>query len=1057
MPSLPRIKNTDSYSQRDRKINDAFSFIEELGESTFTTVVPTSAQLMVIGAAGSITNKGLGTHYSSASPYQNLGDAGLFIPNDNSIVRSSTIINAGTGYVSAPTLTIDDPYVASVWSGATTYNQNDIVFVIGGDTKKRFYKATTTIASGGSAPSHLLGITSNWLFIGRTAQASVSINSGQLNVVTIDDGGFGYISTPNINLSGGGGSNGAITPRMYSDITLFLNINAIDNKVNITSLTDVARASDYLLVHDTTSQSLKKVSLSIITPDVPTGAILFGSPTDSYTWDSANLFWNDTLNRLGINTNTPSYPLDVIGNVNAYGNYHIDATVVLTATTLGSGVLNSSLQTLGTISTGVWNGTIIAGQYGGTGVNNSGKTITISGNTVIGSSTHTVSLLTSANTSVTLPITGTLATLAGLETLTNKTLAAGSNTITGLTNGNLSGSAAISNANLANSTIQLGSTSIALGASASTLAGLASVTSTSFVGTLTGNASTATTLQTARTITLAGDLTSSAVAFDGSGNITISATVISSTFPNIQYVKSMNLAANSGLSLSSIVDPGTNAHTFTIGVNSSIAGTGLTFTSGVLNVIGTANRITANADSIDISSSYVGQSSITTLGTITSGTWNATIISPTHGGTGVNNGVRTISLGGNLATANSLTTSGNFPLVLTVTNNTNITFPTAGTLTTTTGTGATGTWGINITGSAATASTASTATTATNVSGGTVNATTGSFTGKISGSGSLSSGSIGNPTGGLGAIEIISAGGANASFIGFHRPGSWAAYFGLDSDNQFKIGGWSMGGVAYPLLHSNNFNSYAPTLTGVGASGTWPISITGQASALVKTVPAGSFENLIECTMAANDYFRVRCGGANNAGEVEFATADDAAEPLYFRQYTGNFATLVRTATILDASGNTTFPGIVTAGTYFVGNLVGFASASDTANFATTANFANTANSATMATSLINPSVPQNFRSFVTADVINAAAGDIIDVFRVTPTPSSVILPNSPTNGTAIEIINNSGQQCTIFPNSGGSNTIDGTTSYVLTPPASARLYFANTGDGVWKVLKFTY
>lgn len=68
----------------------------------------------------------------------------------------------------------------------------------------------------------------------------------------------------------------------------------------------------------------------------------------------------------------------------------------------------------------IWNGAVIAGQFGGTGVNNSGKTITVSGNVVIGSTTNTVSLLTSGNTSVTLPTTGTLATLAGAETITGK-------------------------------------------------------------------------------------------------------------------------------------------------------------------------------------------------------------------------------------------------------------------------------------------------------------------------------------------------------------------------------------------------------------------------------------------------------------------------------------------------------------------------------------------------------------------------------------------------------------------------------------------------------------
>jgi hypothetical protein len=93
---------------------------------------------------------------------------------------------------------------------------------------------------------------------------------------------------------------------------------------------------------------------------------------------------------------------------------------------------------------------------------------------------------------VTIAIDSTVATLTGTQTLTNKTIAAGSNTISGLTNSNLSGTAGITNANLANSSVTVGTTAIALGATSTTLAGLTSVTSTTFVGTLTGNASTAT-------------------------------------------------------------------------------------------------------------------------------------------------------------------------------------------------------------------------------------------------------------------------------------------------------------------------------------------------------------------------------------------------------------------------------------------------------------------------------------------------------------------------------------------------------------------------------------
>ena len=66
--------------------------------------------------------------------------------------------------------------------------------------------------------------------------------------------------------------------------------------------------------------------------------------------------------------------------------------------------------------------------------------------------------------------------------------------------------------------------------------------------------------------------------------------------------------------------------------------------------------------------------------------------------------------------------------------------------------------------------------------------------------------------------------------------------------------------------------------------------------------------------MADNDYFRIYCGGTgNNGGYAEIATADDGTEPIYVRQYSGVFGTLVRTLTLLDGNGNTTVPGLLTA------------------------------------------------------------------------------------------------------------------------------------------------
>jgi hypothetical protein len=47
--------------------------------------------------------------------------------------------------------------------------------------------------------------------------------------------------------------------------------------------------------------------------------------------------------------------------------YEINGTPVLSSSTLGSGITTSSLQAVGTISSGVWQGTVVGATYGGTG------------------------------------------------------------------------------------------------------------------------------------------------------------------------------------------------------------------------------------------------------------------------------------------------------------------------------------------------------------------------------------------------------------------------------------------------------------------------------------------------------------------------------------------------------------------------------------------------------------------------------------------------------------------------------------------------------------------
>ena len=69
------------------------------------------------------------------------------------------------------------------------------------------------------------------------------------------------------------------------------------------------------------------------------------------------------------------------------------------------------------------------------------------------------------------------------------------------------------------------------------------------------------------------------------------------------------------------------------------------------------------------------------------------------------------------------------------------------------------------------------------------------FLARYSGSGltiAAGGGSIGND---------VQATGGGAAGMAFHRPMAYAVNFGLDTDNQLKVGGWSMGNVSHRVLH----------------------------------------------------------------------------------------------------------------------------------------------------------------------------------------------------------------------------------------------------------------
>jgi hypothetical protein len=202
-------------------------------------------------------------------------------------------------------------------------------------------------------------------------------------------------------------------------------------------------------------------------------------------------------------------------------------------------------------------------------------------------------------------------------------------------------------------------------------------------------------------------------------------------------------------------------------------------------------------------------------------------------------------------------------------------------------------------------------------------------------------------TGGAGAATNLASGGGTVTSVGGQGSVSGITLTGtVTASGSLTLGG-SISGLTNSNLsgtagitNANLANSSvtvgstaialgasATTIAGLSSvtSTTFVGALTGNASTATQTtatVTGTNSADLVYGNMADNDQFRIRVGGtATNAGFVEIATADDGTEPIHVRQYTGVFASLARTATLLDGSGNTSFPGTVTAnGTLLTGN-----------------------------------------------------------------------------------------------------------------------------------------
>ena len=597
-------------------------------------------------AGNTITSFYGGTGFSTYSTGDLLVGAGstitkIAVGTNNFILVADSTAPGGIKWASAAGIAITN-------INGLTASKQDLAFGYSG----------TVPAFSSSGSTHTLNIplagTGSTGLVSTQAQSFAGIKTFTNAVNITDNTGSGSYTSGALVVSGGVGIGGTLN--VQGD----LNVQGTFTTINSTTIT----------VAD------KNIELGVVTSPTDLtaqggGITLRGGTDKSINWYSG-VGWSSSES----------------WNLASGNTYKINGGIVLSATSLGTGITNSNLTALGTITTGTWSATAITALYGGTGLvpsftvgdilyantattwgrlpanSNSGYVLTSAGSgatpTYVAQSTLSVGLATTATYAYQ---SGYAITSGIATTATNlNTVAASTNTnhyiLFTPTSGSASGVAVSSDVGLlfnpASNTLTTNtfSASVSVNTAAASVTGsTVSISPTTGALVVTGGvgiggslyvaAATAISGVTINNGVITGNLTGTATTATTSGFATTSANlnVVNAASGTFYPVLSNTSSSTSGIGASVNSFFSFNAATGAFGATSVNILAGQSYSIGGNSVLSATSLGTG-----------VTNSSLTAVGIISTGTWAGSTITARYGGTGYTNYTKGDLLVGNGST-----------------------------------------------------------------------------------------------------------------------------------------------------------------------------------------------------------------------------------------------------------------------------------------------------------------------------------------------------------------------------------------------------------------------